>query len=83
MIDCPFEQQPDGTFKCPQCGWSYHKKARRNCPKAREAMIAEFDRLMAAGDEDAADEVANRLLCWERCKASKGRQCGKAKAADS
>ncbi len=46
-------------------------------------MIAEFDRLMAAGDEDAADEVANRLLCWERCKASKGRQCGKAKAADS
>ena len=40
-------------------------------------MIDAFDRLMAAGDEDAddeeiteADKVANRLLCWERWKRS-------------
>lgn len=33
-MDCPQELQPDGTYKCPQCGWTYHKLVRRNCPKA-------------------------------------------------
>ncbi len=65
MTDCPLEQR-NGKWVCPQCGWSYHKQARRNCPKAGEAMIAEFDRLMELGDEDGAGEVANRLLCWEK-----------------
>ena len=34
MIDCAQQLQPDGTYRCPQCGWTYHKLARRNCPGA-------------------------------------------------
>ena len=33
MTDCPLTQR-NGKWTCPQCGWSYHKQVRRNCPKA-------------------------------------------------
>jgi len=33
MIDCPLTQR-NGKWYCPQCGWTYHKQVRRNCPKA-------------------------------------------------
>ncbi len=34
MINCI--QIPDGdSFICTQCGWKYHKRVRRNCPKYR------------------------------------------------
>ena len=32
---CP--QEPDGDhFTCPLCGWIYHKRAKRACPKSPE-----------------------------------------------
>lgn len=35
MIDCIQEPHGDG-YKCKLCGWTYHKRARRNCPKSPE-----------------------------------------------
>jgi len=75
MINCPLEQR-NGKWHCPQCGWSYHKQVRRNCPNARATMIAEFDRLMDLGDDDAADKIANTLLCFEQRKTSSRKPCG-------
>lgn len=69
MMDCPLELNPDGLWQCPQCKWVYKLKSakppRRNCPKALPAMIAEFDRLMEIGDDAAADDLANKLICYE------------------
>ena len=97
MINCPLERiaEVPGTHDpwwfCPQCGWIYYgeKAPRRNCPKARESMIAEIDRLLelpgATGDSSASEEnvaidrLTERLTYWELRQSKRG-GCGKGKA---
>ena len=68
MMSCSFELNSSGLWQCQQCDWVYpfqsDKPPRRNCPKALDAMIAEFDRLMEIGDDDEADGLAERLICF-------------------
>ena len=59
------------------------REKRRPAPKAKQAgelfgMIERFDALMESGDDDAADKLAERILCVEsRKRKRKGCGCGK------
>ena len=90
MINCPLERIDDPWWLCPQCGWLYYgeKAPRRNCPKARDAMIAEIDRLLelpgATADDSPSqenakiDRLTERLRFWEKRQRPRG-GCSKSK----
>jgi hypothetical protein len=41
--------QPDGDgFRCTLCGWTYHKRARRNCPKSPEGRAGQLIAILHA-----------------------------------
>lgn len=89
-MDCPLERIADSWWLCPACGWLYYgeRAPRRNCPKARERIVAEIDRLLAmpgvTGDDAETpknaevDRLCSDLLTWEMRGTKAG--CGKGEA---
>lgn len=61
-MDCPVKQNADGSWTCPQCGWTYHKEARRNCPEGPDDEIRKRMRLVHAIEELVSNGLTSR--CW-------------------
>jgi len=80
-MECHFSDttNSDGLWKCERCGWVYFRKAskppRRPCPKALPELIAQFDALLESGDDEAADELGKRIMCYELRRLNK-KPCG-------
>lgn len=86
MKNCLFISLADRWWLCPQCDWLYYGKRapQRNCPKARDRMIAEIDKKLdeLTQIEDEIDKLVNRLLCWELQHRPGRKGCGKAEKID-
>ena len=80
MTDCSLQQLNNGKWWCPDCDPKRKRllpiNAHRNCPKALPRMIAQFDALMDSGDDEAADELAKRIMCYELRRLN-GKPCKK------
>jgi len=60
-MDCPLKQDADGSWTCPNCGWTYHKEARRRCLSGDDPMAAGL-RLIHALSEMASNGLASRCM---------------------
>lgn len=56
MINCIQEPHGDG-FRCKLCGWTYHKRARRNCPKSPEGRAGKALAILHAVTEGIESEA--------------------------
>jgi len=61
-MDCPLEQNDDGSWTCPRCGWTHPTQVRRNCPGPRSEQ-----------ETPAAAELVNAI--WELASNNESTRC--------
>lgn len=74
---CDLREQPDGRWRCAECGWSYHKQVHRRCRKNEKPPSGDpFDDLPCS----LRGETIRTVLC-ELCGPEKGLQVAVRKCA--